>query len=137
MPIGPRYPSPEALITIANDFGIELLPEDAKVYREEVNTNLGSYRELDRMVEPKLPVKYKRDAGWKPEPKDNPLNAWLWRCNIEGAPEGILMGEKIGLKDVVCVAGMPLTNGTRVLDGYTADVDATIVTRILDAGGTI
>jgi len=54
MPIGPRYPSPEALIAIANDFGIELLPEDAKVYREIVNTNLGSYRELDRMVEPKL-----------------------------------------------------------------------------------
>ena len=137
MPIGPRYPSPEALIAIANDFGIELLPEDAKVYRDIVNTNLESYRELDRMVEPKLPVKYKRDAGWKPEPSDNPLNAWLWRCNIEGASEGILKGEKIGLKDVVCVAGMPLTNGTRVLDGYTADVDATIVTRILDAGGTI
>ncbi len=137
MPIGPSYPSPETLIAIAEDYGIELSYEDAQVYRTLVGHNLASYRELDRMVEPKLPVKYKRDAGWKPEPKDNPLNAWLWRCEIQGAPEGILKGEKVGIKDVVCVAGLPLTNGTRVLDGYTADVDATIVTRILDAGGVI
>jgi amidase len=137
MPIGPSYPSPEILIAIAEDYGIELSHEDARIYGKLVSHNLASYRELDRMVEPKLPVKYKRDAGWKPEPADNPLNAWLWRCEIEGAPDGILKGERIGLKDVVCVAGLPLTNGSRVLDGYTADVDATIVTRILDAGGTI
>ena len=137
MPIGPSYPSPETLIGIAESYGIELSYEDAQTYRTLVGHNLASYRELDRMVEPKLPVKYKRDAGWKPELKDNPLNAWLWRCEIEGAPEGILKGEKVALKDVVCVAGLPLTNGTRILDGYTADIDATIVTRILDAGGTI
>jgi amidase len=137
MPIGPRYPSPEELVAIAADFGIALSHDDAKVYRKLVGLNLQSYREIDRMVEPKLPVKYKRDAGWKPEPAENPLNAWLWRCEIQGAPEGILKGEKVALKDVVCVAGLPLTNGSRVLDGYTADIDATIVTRILDAGGKI
>ncbi|XP_072027626.1 amidase-like isoform X3 [Amphiura filiformis] len=35
------------------------------------------------------------------------------------------------------VAGVPMMNGCRALEGYTADTDATIVTRILDAGGTI
>src|SRR5205823_6769227 len=35
------------------------------------------------------------------------------------------------------VAGVPMMNGTAVLEGYVPDVDATIVTRILDAAGTI
>jgi amidase len=137
MPIGPNYPSAEALTKIAGDFGIDLSAADAAVYRGILSRTMHSYRELDRMVEPKLPVKYPRDAGYKPEAKDNPLNAWLWRCEIKGAADGILKGKNVGLKDVVCVAGLPLTNGTRLLDGFIADVDATIVTRILDAGGTI
>ena len=137
MPIGPEYPTPEALATIARDYQIELTAEDAATYAELMRGSIRSFRALDEMVEPKLPVKYKRDAGYKPEPKDNPYNAWIWRCDIEGAPEGILAGENIAVKDVVCVAGMPQTNGTRVMDGYLADVDATIVTRMLDAGGRI
>jgi amidase len=41
------------------------------------------------------------------------------------------------MKDNVCVAGIPMMNGSNVLEGYVPDVDATIVTRILDAGGEI
>ena len=48
-----------------------------------------------------------------------------------------LTGKKIAVKDNICVAGVPMMNGSRVLEGYVPDVDATVVTRILDAGGTI
>jgi amidase len=137
MPIGPDYPSAEVLVDIAADLGITLSRDEAGIYRGLMRNAINSYRAIDLMAEPKLPVKYKRDAGYKPEPADNPLNGWLWRCHIEGSGRGILKGEAIALKDVVCVAGLPLTNGSRVLDGYIPDVDATIVTRILDAGGTI
>ena len=41
------------------------------------------------------------------------------------------------LKDNVCVAGVPMMNGASTLEGYVPEVDATVVTRILDAGGTI
>ena len=41
------------------------------------------------------------------------------------------------LKDNICLAGVPMMNGASTLEGYTPDVDATVVTRILDAGGTI
>ena len=41
------------------------------------------------------------------------------------------------LKDNVCLAGVPMMNGASTLEGYTPDVDATIVTRMLDAGATI
>jgi amidase len=37
----------------------------------------------------------------------------------------------------VCVAGLPMMNGTVALEGYVPEVDATLVTRILEAGGTI
>ena len=43
----------------------------------------------------------------------------------------------MGIKDNVCVAGVPMMNGTSVLEGYVPEVDATAVSRILDAGGEI
>jgi amidase len=41
------------------------------------------------------------------------------------------------LKDNMCLAGVPMMNGASTLEGYVPDIDATVVTRILDAGGTI
>ena len=58
----------------------------------------------------------------------------FWKCDIKGAPDGILKGKKIAIKDNCCVAGVPMRNGTSLLDGYTPDMDATVVTSILDAG---
>ena len=58
----------------------------------------------------------------------------FWKCDIKGAPDGILKDKKIAIKDNCCVAGVPMRNGTSLLDGYTPDMDATVVTRILDAG---
>jgi len=37
----------------------------------------------------------------------------------------------------VSLAGVELTNGSRAMEGYVPAVDATIVTRSLDAGATI
>ena len=60
-----------------------------------------------------------------------------WRCDIPGAPNGKLQGKSIAIKDCICVAGVPMMMGSQILEGYTPDVDATVVTRILDAGGRI
>ena len=57
------------------------------------------------------------------------------RCAAQ--PYGPLSGKRIVLKDNVCLAGVPMMNGASTLEGYVPDVDATVVTRILDAGGTI
>ncbi len=80
---------------------------------------------------------YKRAPATKPGPEENPLNAWAVKGTIEGAASGPLSGKNIVVKDTVNVAGWPLRNGSLFLDGHTPDTDATIVTRILDAGGTI
>jgi amidase len=47
-----------------------------------------------------------------------------------------LKGVTVALKDNIALAGVQCTNGTGALD-WTPEVDATLVTRILDAGGII
>lgn len=116
---------------------MELSREDLVSFRNLMDGVLASYRRLDQFVEPTLAVKYPRDAGYRPTVAENKLNAWYWKCAIKGAPSGPLAGKKVAIKDNVCVAGIPMMNGSNVLEGYVPDVDATIVTRILDAGGEI
>ena len=57
-----------------------------------------------------------------------------YRCDIKGAESGLLAGKTVAIKDNVCVAGVPMMNGSKLLEGFVPDRDATIVTRILDAG---
>ena len=137
MPTGANLPSTEQVLDIAEDFGLELTADEANSYCNLLRGAIKTYRRLDEMVEYRPPVKYPRTVGYRPEAKDNPFNGWYWRCEIEGAPEGPLSGKTVGVKDAICVAGVPMMNGSRVLEGFIPDVDATVVTRLLDAGATI
>ncbi|PYM05287.1 MAG: Asp-tRNA(Asn)/Glu-tRNA(Gln) amidotransferase GatCAB subunit A [Candidatus Rokuibacteriota bacterium] len=132
-----RKPPLGELQRIAQSYNLELSPEDLVSFRNLMDGVLASYRRLDQFAEPTLPVKYRRDPGYRPSADENRLNAWYWRCAIKGASSGPLAGKKVAIKDNVCVAGIPMMNGSNVLEGYVPDVDATIVTRILDAGGEI
>ena len=98
---------------------------------------LDAYDVVDAMSDNLPPVKYPRDGFSRPPADDNPYNAWHVRTEIRGAPEGPLSGRTVALKDNVCLAQVPMMNGASTLEGYTPDVDATIVTRLLDAGATI
>jgi amidase len=132
-----RKPLLEELRHIAAAYHMKLTDEDLASFRNLMDEAIASYRRVDELAEPKLPVKYPRTAGYRPAPEENPLNAWYWRCSIKGAPAGKLAGKRVAIKDNVCVAGIPMMNGTSILEGYVPDVDATIVTRMLDAGAEI
>jgi amidase len=135
MPV--QQPSLETLARIADQYGFEIPADRLATFRALIGHSLGSYRRLDELVEPGLPVSYPRQPGHRPPPEDNPLGAWYWKSEIRGATAGPLAGKTVAIKDNVCVAGVPMMNGTVALEGYVPEVDATIVTRILDAGGTI
>ena len=136
MPVRP--PTIAELADIAASFGLNLTEEDLASFRGLMLPMLESYRALEQMAEPPLlPVKYPRSPGYRPSPEENPLNAWYWRCEITGTGEGPLAGKTVAIKDNTCVAGVPMMNGSATLEGYVPEVDATVVTRILDAGGTI
>ena len=64
-------------------------------------------------------------------------SAWYVKSDGQGRARGKLKGKKVALKDNVCLAGVPMMNGASTLEGYVPDVDATVVTRMLDAGATI
>jgi amidase len=49
----------------------------------------------------------------------------------------LLAGKTVSFKDHIAVAGMPVSFGTFALEGLIADFDATVVTRVLQAGGTV
>ena len=133
-----RVPDPGRLVEIArSSFGLRLGEEEARSFAGLMEASIASYRRLDQLAEPSLPVKYPRTGGRRPEPEENPLNAWYYRCSIKGAGEGPLAGKRVAVKDNVAVAGVPMMNGSATLEGYVPEFDATIVTRILDAGGEI
>src|SRR5437879_10420290 len=132
-----RNPPLDELGRIAKAYDLDLSAEDLTSFRTLMDGVRASYRRLDQFAEPTLPVKYPRNAGYRPPASENRLNAWYWKCSIKGAPSGTLAGKRVAIKDNVCVAGIPMMNGSNVLEGFVPDVDATVVTRILDAGGEI
>ena len=51
--------------------------------------------------------------------------------------EGILSGLRLAMKDSVAIAGIPLTCGSAILQGFVPRYDATVTDRILRAGAEI
>lgn len=132
-----KVPTISELERIARQHYMDLSRQELEEYRKLLAGFIGSFRRLDQFTEPRLPVKYPRDGGYRPLPTENPYNAWYWKCSIKGAPTGKLARKTVAIKDNTFVAGIPMMNGASVLEGFIPDQDATIVTRILDAGGTI
>jgi amidase len=122
---------------IAASFGMGLDRQEASSFRGLMAGSITSYNRLDQLPEPKLPVKYPRTPGYRPGPEENRFNAWYWKTNITGSSNGILAGKRVAVKDNICVAGVPMMNGSRWLEGYVPEVDATVVTRVLDSGGIV
>lgn len=137
MPTGPQMPTIGKLQSLADRYGLDFDTDTLASYRQLIGGTINACRYIERFPEQTLAVKYPRDAGSKPQREDNPHNAWAWRCDIKGAASGILKGYKVAVKDAIAVAGLPMRNGSKILEGYTPDIDATVVTRILDAGGRI
>jgi amidase len=96
-----------------------------------------AYAALDAAPDELPPVKYPRDGGHRPSEAENPHGAWYVKTSIKGAPGGKLAGKRVAVKDNVCVAGVPMMIGAKLLEGCVPEVDATIVTRLLDAGAEI
>jgi amidase len=133
-------PDVEEVMAVARSLGIHLGPDEAVLYRSHLLEQLAS---LDAFVQARIdepaPPMYSpaRQPARQPSADEDPLNAWRWKCRIEGASEGLLAGKTVSYKDHIAVAGVPMSFGAFALEGFTPDFDATVVTRVLQAGGTI
>jgi len=135
-----RRPSSKDLIDISDRYHLNLTEEEQAVFYDLTRAVLEGYDELDQYPDPVRPVTPAvRIPGARPTPEEDPLNAIVRRCDVKatGAARGPLAGKRIGIKDTVCIAGMPTTCGSRLLYDFVPDIDATVVMRILKAGGHI
>ncbi len=132
-----KRPTHAQLKEIVTDFGMHMSDERVAQFLALMEDTIKAYDVVDAMPDYLPEVDYPRTAGYRPSEEENPLNAWYVKTEVRGAPRGPLAGKRIVLKDNVCLAGVPMMNGSSTLKGYTPDIDATIVGRILDAGGTI
>ncbi len=137
LPMSVKRPTFSQMREIVNNLHMSLSDADISEYLEIMEPYIQAYDVVDSMPDYLPQTKYPRTPGYRPSPEENPLNAWYIKCEVRGASNGVLSGKSIVLKDNICLAGVPMMNGASTLEGYTPDIDATIVTRILDAGGTI
>ncbi len=132
-----KRPTLEQLQDIVASLHMSMSSREVAEYLEVLEPTFQAYDRLTQLPDNLPPVRYPRTPGVKPSAADNALNAWAVKSEVRGAAHGPLAGKRIVLKDNVCLAGVPMMNGASSLEGYVPDVDATVVTRILDAGGTI
>jgi len=130
-------PSAQQVLSMSEQFGMNMNDDEARMYAEFLAPIARDYDRIDDLVAPLPETKFPRTPGYAPSPEENPHRAWYWKTDIRGADSGLLAGQRVAIKDNICVAGVPMMNGTRVLEGFVPDFDATVVTRVLEAGGTI
>ena len=130
-------PTSAELEKIAGDLGFHFDAADISMFRGMMRGALDAYAALDQLPDALPQPRYPRLPGTIPAADDNPFGAFARITEIRGAASGPLSGKRIAVKDCMCVAGVPMMNGSAIFEGYVPEIDATVVTRVLDAGGTI
>ncbi len=130
-------PTTDELEALAALDGIRLDPGEAASLQPAVAALVEAANRAEELDQPSLATRYTdRDLGRAPTHAEDPLNLFIRRCRVKGSDDGPLAGKTVGLKDNISLAGIPTTNASR-LAPYTPTIDAAVVERILDAGGTI
>lgn len=128
-------PSAEQLQALAQTLHLNLSIQEAEDYLAMMEANFAAYDVVDELNED-LPEITPRES-YRPEASENPFNAWYYKTDIKGSSTGPLAGLSVVLKDNIALAQVPMMNGASTLEGFVPQSDATIVTRLLDAGATI
>ncbi len=132
-----KRPTLDQMKEIVSSLHMSMSDREVSEYLDVMEGTMQAYDRVAQLPDYLPEVRYPRTPGYRPGAAENKLNAWAVKSEVRGAAHGPLSGKRIVLKDNVCLAGVPMMNGSSTLEGYVPDVDATLVTRILDAGGTI
>ncbi|MEV0388911.1 amidase [Nonomuraea sp. NPDC050643] len=128
-------PTPADLAAISDRYGFGLTADDLAACHELITETFESYAVVERQAAALEQAVPHRDPGHRPE--GDRLGAWYRRTSIKGAPTGPLAGRTVVVKDNVCVAGVPMSGGSAALEGFVPGQDATVVTRLLEAGAEV
>lgn len=138
---GIHRPSRDRIADLGSSLGLSLNEQELEDYEAILHATFDALEGINGFARPQFGPDERshtdRPPGWRPDPEDNPCNTWITRCRVEGAEDGPLAGMEVGLKDNIALAGYELTCGSRVLEGFVPQIDATVATRLLEAGATI
>jgi len=130
-------PTSDQLISLAEGYGLGLSTADVEEFSPFVSGLLTSWDAVEQLYAKTAP-KPRSDRAWSwPAEGENPLGAWYVRTEIRESQAGPLAGKIVAIKDNTMVAGVPMMNGSRTVEGFVPTRDATIVSRLLAAGATI
>ncbi|HEX4409137.1 MAG TPA: amidase [Xanthobacteraceae bacterium] len=132
-----KLPSPDQVRALGESLGFDVTEDYAKSFIDFIAPFAAGYRQLAELPDDVPPTKYPRGAYYRPEGDQNKYGAWIAKCTIRGAKSGKLAGKRVAVKDTYSLAGVPLTSGASVLEGYVPEFDAPVITRLLDAGAEI
>lgn len=106
---------------------------------DAVDGTMAVFEALEQLAGARPPQRHPtREVFGPPDAQTDPHNAFVVACAVQGADgDGSLAGLELGIKDNVAVAGLPMTCGSPLLEDYVSASDATVTTRLLDAGATI
>lgn len=130
-------PSESELTTDAATFGMHVNEGDVASWLPLVANALSSYDVVESLYKEIAPSSITGRSSTVPSAARNPLGAWYVTTEIAGSPDGPLAGCRVAMKDNIALAGVPMMNGSRAVEGFVPLRDATVVTRVLEAGATI
>lgn len=130
-------PRLEDLKRIAAELRSSAPADDAALLLPYMASMAAGYDWIDAQQDLLPPFSPKDRAYRVPEQEENALGAWYVKSSIKACDSGPLHGKKIAVKDNIFVAGIPMMDGSTILEGFVPDYDATVVTRMLDAGAEI
>jgi amidase len=131
--------TPGELHELASSWGFTVEDDEAEQLLAVAEAVFQAYDLLESQPASRVePVAAVRDAGRRPEPAEDPLNAIVRVCRVRAeGHEGVLSGLRVAVKDSVAIAGIPMTCGSAVLRDYVPAEDSVVADRILRAGGEV
>ncbi|KAJ3768640.1 amidase-domain-containing protein [Lentinula raphanica] len=132
----------QQLDTVLNRLGQTLRPNEKADYLlllkafQEVTASVATLPDYEPSTDLE---RFPRKDIYFPAPEDNTLGAWAWKFTAKDTRpnQGILSDKTIAIKDNISVAGVDCLQGTDAFTGFVPTADATVVTRVLEAGATI
>ncbi len=123
---------------LARAFHFSIDDSEAGEYEKLTEFVLGILDTMEALPAPEHPpIAATRVPGPRPTSAEDPFNAIVRWCDVRTGAEGPLSGKRIGMKDSIAVAGIPMTCGSRVMQDFVPAVDSIVTERLLKAGACI
>src|SRR5690606_30080114 len=131
-----EQPSRDALREFLNQRQLALDPDQREAILESAQDLLRHFEVVQGYEDAAAPAS-RNIVEESVDETTNPYGAWSKKFELHSTKNGVLSGKRIAVKDNIAVAGVRMSFGAEALKDFVPNQDATVVQRVLDAGGSI